>query len=708
MKKINPEPITHPELLAPAGSPEALRAAIAAGADAVYFGTSVFNARMNAKNFEGDNLADAIKLCRSTGVKTNITLNTLVHTREMNDLLHAVEELYSLGADALIVADLGAAMLIHRYFPDLELHASTQVAGHNSLAAHELKKLGFSRMVAARELSLDDISTLCQTSPIETEIFIHGAICVSQSGQCLASSMIGGRSGNRGECAQPCRLPYKNENGRESYALSLKDMCLAGHIPEILGLGVASLKIEGRMKAPDYVYGVTSIYRRLIDEERAATNDEIEELKRLFSRSGFTDGYFTGKINEKMLGIRTDSDKTATKNSRAEKRRQSSVPTAAPDYKRLAESRAEALSEAMLRDVDIRTIIKPGIPMTLTLASCGAEVTLSGQIPEAANNRPLTADAVAEKLTKLGGTGFKAGKVDVDISDGLMLPLSALNQLRRSAVEALSEKLRNRESDNSESEIRPSAALPDDLPKPIIADFRHIRSARVEFPDLTGIPDGFDIVFVPLEKFEPEIKANGVIIPPVVFDSEIKKVSEMLEKAKESGVMHALVSNIGHIALAKDAGLQVHGDFRLNIFNGWTAEVLQRLGFEDLIASPELTLPQLRDLGLPAVVYGRLPLMTLEKCLIRDLYSCSDCHNRKFLPLIDRMGAVFPVTRAWKHRNIVCNSVPIYMADRAVDLKLINGQHFIFTDESQSEAAGIIEAYSKGLPPKTQVRRIAK
>ena len=703
MKKINPEPITHPELLAPAGSPEALRAAIAAGADAVYFGTSVFNARMNAKNFEGNSLADAIKLCRSTGVKTNITLNTLVHSREMNDLLRAVEELYSLGADALIVADLGAAMLIHRYFPDLDLHASTQVAGHNSLAAHELKKLGFSRMVAARELSLDDISTLCQTSPIETEIFIHGAICVSQSGQCLASSMIGGRSGNRGECAQPCRLPYKNENGRESYALSLKDMCLAGHIPEILGLGVASLKIEGRMKAPDYVYGVTSIYRRLIDEERAATNDEIEELKRLFSRSGFTDGYFTGKINEKMLGIRTDSDKTATKNSRAEKRRQSSVPTAAPDYKRLAESRAEALSEAMLRDVDIRTIIKPGIPMTLTLTSCGAEVTLSGQIPEAAVNRPLTADVVAEKLTKLGGTGFRAGTVEVDISDGLMLPLSALNQLRRSAVEALSEKL-----NVSEPETRQAAALPDDLPKPIIDDFRHIRSARVEFPDRTGIPDGFDIVFVPLEKFEPGVSANGVIIPPVVFDSEIKKVSEMLEKAKESGVMHALVSNIGHIALAKDAGLHVHGDFRLNIFNSWTAKVLQKLGFEDLIASPELTLPQLRDLGLPAVVYGRLPLMTLEKCLIRDLYSCSDCHNRKFLPLIDRMGAVFPVTRAFKHRNIVFNSVPIYMADRAVDLKLINGQHFIFTDESQSEAAGIIEAYSKGLPPKTQVRRIAK
>lgn len=694
MKKIYPKP----ELLAPAGSPEALTAAIAAGADAVYFGTSVFNARMNAKNFEGEVLSDAIKLCRSTGVKTNITVNTLVHTREMPELLRAVENLNKLGADALIVADLGAASLIHRYFPDLELHASTQVAGHNHFAAEELEKLGFSRMVAARELSFDDIKTLCETSPLETEIFIHGAICVSQSGQCLASSMIGGRSGNRGECAQPCRLPYKNDSGKESYALSLKDMCLADHIPRILSLGVASLKIEGRMKAPDYVYGVTSIYRRLIDEERAATFGEIEELRGLFSRSGFTDGYFTNKITRAMLGVRTDSDKRATKTARAE-----SIQIKAPDYKKLAQARAGAKSAEALREVDIKAEIKPYTPMTLTLTAGETSVTLSGQTPEKANNRPLTSEAVAEKLTKLGGTGFKPGRVEITVAEDLMLPLSSLNQLRRDAVESLKKALSA--SPSPAKEPARTGALPPTLPKPEIPDFERLRTARVEFPDRTEIPDGFDIVFVPLERFEPGMKATGVIIPPVVFDSEAKEIAGMLDAAKAAGIRHALVSNLGHIALARATGMQIHGDFRLNIYNGWTAGTLMKLGFCDLIASPELTLPQLRDLGLPAVVYGRLPLMTLEKCLIRDLYSCAECKKRGFLPLIDRMGVAFPVSRAYDHRNIVWNSVPICMADRPDDLSKLSGQHFIFTDENPEE---ITKAYKNKSRPMTQVRRISK
>ena len=510
--------------------------------------------------------------------------------------------------------------------------------------------------------------------------------------------MIGGRSGNRGECAQPCRLPYKNDSGKESYALSLKDMCLADHIPEILSLGVASLKIEGRMKAPDYVYGVTSIYRRLIDEERAATFREIEELRGLFSRSGFTDGYFTNKITRAMLGVRTDSDKRATKTARAE-----NIQIKAPDYKKLAQARAGAKSAEALREVDIKAEIKPCTPMTLTLNAGETSVTLSGQTPEKANNRPLTSEAVAEKLTKLGGTGFKPGRVEITVAEDLMLPLSSLNQLRRDAVESLKKALSA--SPSPAKEPARTGALPPTLPKPEIPDFERLRTARVEFPDRTEIPDGFDIVFVPLERFEPGMKATGVIIPPVVFDSEAKEIAGMLDAAKAAGIRHALVSNLGHIALARATGMQIHGDFRLNIYNGWTAGTLMKLGFCDLIASPELTLPQLRDLGLPAVVYGRLPLMTLEKCLIRDLYSCAECKKRGFLPLIDRMGVAFPVSRAYDHRNIVWNSVPIYMADRPEDLAKLNGQHFIFTDDAP---ASVIEAYKNKTKPETQVRRISK
>ncbi len=683
-----------PELLAPAGSPEALNAAVAAGADAVYFGAASFNARMNAKNFSGDTLKRAIELCKDSGVKTNITVNTLVHTREMSELLKTVEELYRLGADALIIADLGAASLVRKYFPDLELHASTQAAGHNHLAAVELQRLGFARMVAARELSMTDIRTLCATSPIETEIFVHGAICVSQSGQCLASSMIGKRSGNRGECAQPCRLSYKNESGRESSALSLKDMCLAEHIPEILDLGVASLKIEGRMKAPDYVYGVTSIYRRLIDEARPADKTELDELRGLFSRSGFTDGYFTNNIGKKMLGVRTDSDKSATKSLRA-------VPKPPIDYKRLISLRIEQNRKDALLPIEMLAKIKESSPISLTLKCGSHSATALGQLPEKANNRPLTAEAVSEKLTKLGATRFFPDKVDIDLDQGLMLPLSALNQLRRDAVEALEKQL------EEPSPERKTIVLPTSIPTPPRPNFKQLNTARIEFPDRTELPSDhpFDIVFVPLEKYTPDMKGiNGIIVPPVVFDSELPELQKMLESAKSAGIDHALVSNIGHIAPVKAVGMHLHGDFRLNIFNKWSADILLSLGFEDLIASPELTIPRLRDLSLPIIAYGRIPLMTLQKCCIRDLYSCKLCEERGFLPLIDRMNAVFPLTRAWQHRNILYNSVPVYMADRQGDLPPL-GQHFIFTDE---RIENVLSAYKNNIPPQTQVRRISK
>lgn len=675
-----------PELLAPAGSPEALDAAIAAGADAVYFGGGAFNARMNAKNFVGDALADAIIKCRLYGVKTNITLNTLVHAREMQDVLDYVDELYTLGADALIVADLGAASLIKRHFPDLELHASTQAAGHNTDAARVLHELGFSRMVAARELSRDDLATLCENSPIETEMFIHGAICVSQSGGCLASSLIGGRSGNRGECAQPCRLPYKGcqKICRESYALSLKDMCLAQHIPEILKLGVASLKIEGRMKSPDYVYGVTSIYRRLLDECRSATQDELSELRALFSRSGFTDGYFKGSLGREMLGVRTDADKADTSDKTAK----------SVDYAVLLKERRHS--------VDISAKIEAGKPSELIASACGHTATVLGAVPEGANNCPLTSESVEKNLTKLGSSPFKLGAFNLTLDNGLIMPISALNALRRDAVDKLTSRI----------------AAPRTSAKPITLDRPSAKTAdsavSARFTVYERIPNDIgkcEIVYLPLEKFRDGMqdKVSGVIIPPVVFDSQMNTVRDMLKIAADSGVKHALVSNLGHIGLAREFGMHLHGDFRLNVFNSYTADVLYRLGFTDIIASPELTLPQLRDLALPPIIYGRVPLMTLEKCVIRDLYSCEECGKREFLPLLDRKGVKFPLTRTFDHRNIMYNSVPVFMADKKDELikYRIKGGHYIFTDEPQDYAAALLcEKATKS--PEGGIRRISK
>ncbi len=675
-----------PELLAPAGSPEALDAAIAGGADAVYFGGAAFNARMNAKNFAGDALRDAIDKCRLFGVKTNITLNTLVHDREMSDVLRYVEELYTLGADALIVADLGAARLIHRYFPDFELHASTQAAGHNTDAARVLSDMGFSRMVAARELSREDLALLCKNSPIETEMFIHGAICVSQSGGCLASSLIGGRSGNRGECAQPCRLPYKKCGGKErdTYALSLKDICLASHITDILDLGVTSLKIEGRMKSPDYVYGVTRIYRRLLDEGRNAAESELSELRALFSRSGFTDGYFTKRVDRKMLGIRTEADKAESADKAAK----------AVDYAALCRERR--------RPFNMRVRIEAGKPAELHAEVDGITATVYGAVPDKAENRPLTYEAVIKNLEKLGGTPFRPGSGTVHLDDDLIMPLSALNALRRDAVDAITKKLT----------LRREQRLPKKLDAPRLSLPAPAKTVR--FHSFDSIPDNVSdcgIIYLPLENFSPEMsgKVSGVIIPPVVFDSEASEVAAMLRSAAEAGIRHALVSNLGHIALARAAGMEVHGDFRLNIFNAYTVEALTELGFTDLIASPELTLPQLRDLGLPPIIYGRVPLMTLEKCVIRDLYSCDECKKRGFLPLRDRRGTDFPLSRAWKHRNIMYNSVPIFMADKQDELirYRIEGGHYIFTDESRKTASALLSG--KTIPPKDgKIRRIVK
>ncbi len=557
-----------PELLAPAGSPETLESAILAGADAVYLGGKLYNARMNAKNFDDEAMEKAVSLCHKNGVKLYVTLNTLIYDRCFEEALRYAEGLYSIGVDALITADIGFSRALHRLLPDFELHASTQMSGHNVRAAEYLAKSGFSRMVCAREMSKKDIETLVNDSPIEIEMFIHGAMCVCQSGQCLMSSFIGNRSGNRGECAQPCRLPYNN-----SYPISLKDMCLASHVKELVDFGVASLKIEGRMKSPSYVYSVVSTYRRLLDKYRNASPKEIEKLASVFSRSGFSDGYYVGKIDNSMLGIRSSNDKEATKN----------------------------------------TSIK--------------------QIP------------VGRKKQEIS-TFERKGRLPDPI--GL-----------------------------TKSEKRCDKT----------------RSAR--FFNVESVPktDYFDIVYLPLERFTKG-KANGVVMPPVIFDSETEKVEQQLKKAKNNGAVHCLVGNVGHVELAEKYGFVVHGDYRLNVYNNQS--ILAYDEMDSVIVSPELTLAQIRDIKgkKSVVVYGRVPLMTLEKKTGQKV-------------LRDRKKIAFPVLKEGG-REIVINSVPIYMADKS-DLLKKNGvfdTHFIFTTESKDEVLDIINMYKTKKESKNTVKRI--
>ena len=772
-----------PELLAPAGSPEALEAAFAAGADAVYLGGSRFNARLNAHNFDTAELCEAVTHAHRMGGRVYLTLNTLVWDRELPDALEAAYEAASAGVDALIIADVGAAALIHRALPDLPLHASTQLSGHNAAVGEVLAPFGFSRFVIARETSLPDLAGAARNNPLEVEVFIHGALCVSHSGQCLFSSVVGGRSGNRGECAQPCRLPYANDhfdrqpssnsprrecaqpcrlpygcagcasksqprtksNRRpapraeaENYPLSLKDLSLASHVPALIEAGVSSLKIEGRMKSPGYVSGVTAIWRRLLDENRAATPDEMAALADLFSRGGFTDGYQVEKIGRAMMGVRSEADK---------------------DRSAAAEKSALTAKHPPRLPLSMTFAASSDTPVTLTaeapLYRWGEEktvtVTVEGDIPAPAENAALTADSVEKQLSRTGGTPYCAAEITAHIGDGLMLPLSRLNALRRDALDKLDEA-RMKAMPNPADGYRPltTAAFVAEMAEAMPASRepveKPIRTARFYTPaQITSTAaEYFSLLYLPLGEEHPAFvptDRRGAILPPVIFDREAEAVRTELTTALRSGIRHLLVGNIGHLPLVREVlracgkqdSVSLHGDFRLNTANTPAAARLMSLGFGDLILSPELTLPRMRDIGVSladhgfpaatsAIVYGRLPLMLLEKCAIREVYRhmkpdavCREICANNAAVMKDRMDKDFPILREDSpigrgHRNVVYNSLPTGMSDRPDDLlrARLGQHHFVFSVESPAEVDRIITAYHQGKPLRGEVRRMLK
>lgn len=724
-----------PELLSPAGSPQALEAAVYAGADAVYLGAGSFNARMNAHNFDKVALADAVALAHAYGVRVYLTLNTQVYDRELSDALSTAFDAAETGVDGLIVADVGLSKQIHAHMPTLPLHASTQLSCHQRYAGDALSSMGFSRFVMAREATLEDLRTSVQESGLEVEVFVHGALCVSHSGQCLFSSLVGGRSGNRGLCAQPCRLPYRGVHDKvrlvkgDMYPLSLKDLSLATHIPELIDCGVASLKIEGRMKSPAYVGGVTAIYRRLLDEERAATREEMQMLAHLFSREGFTDGYFKNNITAHMLGVRTEADKANT--SDAEQ------PISAKEGGHLP--------------LDMEISVKANCPVTLTMTSPvyrqgdDMQVTccVTSDTPQAALNRPIDQEGISKQLSRLGGTPYHMGQLTCHIDGGLMFPLSQLNALRRECVARIDEE---REQICREQVAwrchKEELSLPVEFSKQ--ASHQVIYTAR--FTEAGQIPleahEFFDIMYLPLENWVkplPGQKPYGVILPPVIFDREVDMVRRRLLSVISDGAIHLLVGNIAHIAMVHQILIELpqetcqkmvlHGDFRLNVCNTKSADAYVSMGLADVLLSPELTLPRMRDIidganiNCGAVIYGRMPLMLLEKCAIRAIYpdggvsapcgkageACNICRQNKAV-MVDRRGVKFPILRTYPHRNVVYNSRPLSMTDRGevLDHAGLSRRHMIFSVETSAEVARVIDATQKGLPLLGDVSRMGK
>lgn len=671
------------ELLSPAGSPEGVIAAVQNGADAVYMGMGAFNARRGAKNFTDEEFVKAVRYCHVRGCKVYVTLNTLVNDREMRDAVAAAKLASDAGADALIVQDLGMSYAIRCALPDIPLHASTQMSLHNLAGVEAAAEMGITRAVLARELSFEQIRFITKNASIETEVFVHGALCFCHSGQCYMSALIGRRSGNRGLCAQPCRLQYSLGGRMDDHPLSLKDNCLVDQIRRLEEVGVASLKIEGRMKRPEYTGIVTGVYAKAIREQRNPDKEEMELLEKTFSRQGFTQGYFIGDKLD-MFGVRSEPDKDADK----------IFATARKQY-----------AEGEMRRVPVHfyTVLEKGEHIkAIAFDDDGHKAIATGPVPERAKRQGLTEQYLTEQMFKTGGTPYNCIENKAKAEPGLYLPASEINELRRKLIAQLSAE---REKAPGRRTLRIPAPP---VNVPAISDparIYQVRTAEQLTPELAELKP--DYIYFPAmelaENFDPlrPFIDNGArpvaVMPRVITDDQSREVYAALEKLFDYGVNEALTGNLGHVFIARQAGMKVRGDFGLNAFNSYTLRVLQDAGFISATASFELRLAQIKAMAKPVdtelIIYGRLPLMVSDQCIIRQ--SAGRCNCQTPGQLSDRMGSVFPVVKEFGCRNVIYNAHKLYLADKRDDLYALGlwGLRMLFTTESPRECVEVAKGY---------------
>ena len=671
------------EILSPAGSPEAVRAAVCAGANAVYLGYGSFNARRNAKNFTEEEIAAAVSYCHLRGVKLYLTLNTLISDRELPEAAQLAMHASKIGIDAVLVQDLGIVRMLRQVVPDLPIHASTQMSVHNLDGVKAAADLGITRAVLARELSGKDIAYICEHSPIEIETFVHGALCMCHSGQCYMSSVIGGRSGNRGLCAQPCRLAYGWDDYADLYPLSLKDASMANHLQEFQRMGVASVKIEGRMKRPEYVWVVTKIYADALREGRDPTEEELRRLKHAFSRQGFTDAYYQGETGPHMFGVRENT----------------------PEPRELfAEARAAyEKGEGPGVPVKFYALIRPGEPVQVGVEDNeGRVVTAAGETPEVARSRPVTQADVETQLSKTGGTPYRCTEVRSLVENGLSVPLSALNGLRRQVLDELSAQ-RIAVPERRSNPYKVGARYENPRTEPLInVSLRKASQLTFELlrqkPNLIYLPTD-EIAADPARVKEALFRDIPVCasLPRVCFDRELPELRRQLEECKKLGITEVLAGNLGLAKMAEEMGFTLRGDFGLQIFNSQAVKEYKRLGFKSLTASFELKLAQIRDLSKAVdtelIAYGRLPLMITENCIIHNHSGRHTCSNTNVLT--DRKGVRFPVIKAWGCRNEILNANKLFLADKQKDYNRAGlwAIRLMFTTENGLECAQVLERY---------------
>lgn len=672
------------ELLAPAGSMEALRAAVCNGADAVYLGADTFNARMNARNFSAADLQEAVVYCHVRGVKVHLTLNTLVLDREMPRAAELIRLAASCGVDAFIVQDLGVVSLCRQLAPDVPIHASTQMSIHSLEGVLEAAALGCSRVVLARELPAEEIAHICKKSPVEIEVFVHGALCMCYSGQCYLSSVIGRRSGNRGQCAQPCRLPYgygRFESTR--YPLSLKDNCLAGELDELRRMGVASIKIEGRMKRPEYVAIVTRAYRTVLNGGKLMPSD-LQELETAFSRQGFTDGYFRGQTGSDMFGRRQEGEDTADL-----------FASARATYEQ---------GEPQRIGVRFYAMIRRGEPAQLAVEDPDGNLCRTrGPVPEQAVYRSLTPQDLEQQLKKTGGTPYLCTAVRSSLDPDLMLPASAINAMRRDVIAELTAK-RGRAAParlNAYDEPPRYDGIAGE-PQLTIA----VRTAgQITSRMLSMKPT---VLYVPLSELaeHPDLPQRvsvetqlAAILPRVIWSGELAPVARQLRTVYEMGVRQVLAGNLGQLHIARAAGFAVRGDFGLNIVNSRAMRYLREQGLDSQLLSFELTLPQIRDISkaVPAelLIYGRLPLMLMENCVMKNRTGICACQTGT-ARLVDRVGEEFPIVKdPGTCRNVLLNGKKLYLLDKKDALRGMGlwALRLQFTTENPGEIDKVLMDY---------------
>ena len=665
------------EILAPVGNEEMLRAAVFSGADAVYLGFSGFNARTSANNFNADTLKDAVAFCHARGVAVHVALNTTVYGGELPALEQAIRAVAASGADAVICQDLAVVTLIGKIAPQLPRHGSTQMSVHSLQGALELKELGFTRVVLARELSMPEVEHITKHCGIETECFVHGALCMCVSGQCYMSAFLGGRSGNRGSCAGPCRLPFEanalpeGKPGRLHH-LSLKDNSVIDKLDKLQALGVASAKIEGRLRTPEYVAAAVSAC--LAGREGRAYDRDL--LKNAFSRSGFTSGYLDGKIDGTMFGVRSEADAEQTKKT---------LPMLRELYRR---ERSRVPVKMKLE------IEEGGEKLTVTDADGSKAFAYGDAEPQPARTDPT--ESLHRSLAKTGGTPFAVEDQDITVEmDGgpWFIPGGAVNELRREALDAL---LKKREV------LRPWPTTEEHVPALPLRTLPSRRTLRARFENWEQVPeralDGIEYLILPIaqaDRVPREWRAKTLLeLPRVMFGKLEEDTARRIAATQDAGFAGYEVSNIAHLRLCR--GLPMSGSFGLNITNQLAAQFYADNGLGSMLILPEVKDSDISTIapthnGRPVptgvLVYGHMPLMITRACPLQNIHDCAHCDKTGVLT--DRKAKKFPVRCGLGVRTIY-NPVPIYMGDKPGALTVDYGVAY-FTLESREEAAKVLE-----------------